>query len=115
MPPDPDAAGSGSKNQAGSPGTSIVGQGVSAGGSGTSVVTPDLGTASPGSGTAIVGLETTPTQQAAADSGISPPSPPALVAVAVLAIEEVAAPSWAQSILNFLINQDLPADEVEAR
>ena len=33
----------------------------------------------------------------------------------MLAIEEVAAPSWAQSILNFLINQDLPADETEAR
>ena len=101
VPPDPDALG--------------FDLGNPAGGSGTSVVTPDPGTASPGSGTAVVGPETTPTQQAAADSSISPPSPPALVAVAVLAIEEVAAPSWAQSILNFLVNQDLPADEIEAR
>ena len=76
VPPDPDAAGSSSKNEAGGPGTSIVGQGVSAGGSGTSVVTPDPGTASPGSGTAVVGPETTPTQQAAGDSSISPPARP---------------------------------------
>ena len=77
VPPDPDAAGSGSKNQAGDLGTSIVGPGTSVGGSGTSVVTPDPGTATPGSGTAVVGPETAPIQQAAADSSISPPIPPA--------------------------------------
>ena len=113
MPPDPEAAGSGLKNQAGDPGTSVVGPGTSATSSGTA--TPGSGTIVAGSGTAVVGPEAAPTQQAAADSSISSPSPPALVAVAVLAIEEVTAPSWAQSILNFLKNQDLPADETEAR
>ena len=120
VPPDPDAAGSGSKNQVADPktpvagpATSVAGSGTSAAGSGTSAA--GSGTAMTGSGTAVAGPGTAPAQQPAADSSISPPSPPALVAVAVLAIEEVEAPSWAQSILNFLINQDLPADEVEAR
>ena len=62
VPPDPDAAGSGSKNQAGDPGTLIVGPGTSVGGSGTSVVTPNSGTVTPGSGSAVVGPGTAPTQ-----------------------------------------------------
>ena len=53
VPPDPNAAGSGSKNQAGDPGTSVVGPGTSATGSGT---------ATPGSGTAVAGPGTAPTQ-----------------------------------------------------
>src|SRR3954467_6972614 len=108
VPPIPDAAGSGLKNQAGGAGTSV-------GGSGTPVVAPDPGTSEPGSGTAVVGPGTAPAQQAATDSSISQPSPPTLVAVAALAIEEVTAPSWAQPILNFLINQELPPNETEAR
>jgi hypothetical protein len=35
--------------------------------------------------------------------------------VVVLTVEEVTAPSWAQPILNFLVNRELPADEISAR
>ena len=54
-------------------------------------------------------------QQAAADSNPPPPVPTALVQVAVLAVEEMAAPSWAQPILNFLVNKELSTDEILAR
>ena len=37
------------------------------------------------------------------------------VMVAVLAAEEVTAPSWAQPILKFLVSRELPADEISAR
>ena len=30
-------------------------------------------------------------------------------------VEEIAAPSWAQPILNFLVNKELLADEILAR
>ena len=39
----------------------------------------------------------------------------ALIQVAVLAVEEIAAPSWAQPILKFLVSKELPADEILAR
>ena len=34
--------------------------------------------------------------------------------VATLAVEEIAAPSWAQPILNFLVNKELPTEEISA-
>ncbi|XP_048539788.1 uncharacterized protein LOC125518948, partial [Triticum urartu] len=108
MPPDPDAVGSDLGNQAGGSGTSI-------GGPGTAIVVPCLGTSELGLGTTAVGPGTASTQQAVADSNSSPPSPPALVTAAVLTIEEVTAPSWAQPILNFLVNRELPNDEISAR
>ncbi|XP_044374719.1 uncharacterized protein, partial [Triticum aestivum] len=108
VPPDPDAVGSDLGNPAG-------GSGTSTGGPGTAVVAPGSGTSEPGPGTAAVGPGTATTQQAVADSNSSPPNPPTLVAVAVLAIEEVTAPSWAQPILNFLVNRELPTDEISAR
>ncbi|XP_073355321.1 uncharacterized protein [Aegilops tauschii subsp. strangulata] len=124
VPPDPDAVGSdlgnpagGSGTSTGGPGTAVVapGSGTSTGGPGTAVVAPGSGTSEPGPGTATVGPGTATTQQAVADSNSSPPNPPTLVAVAVLAIEEVTAPSWAQPILNFLVNRELPTDEISAR
>ena len=35
--------------------------------------------------------------------------------VVVLTVEEVAAPSWAQPILNFLVNKELVTDDISAR
>ena len=35
--------------------------------------------------------------------------------IAVLTVEEIAAPSLAQPILNFLVNKELPTDEISAR
>ena len=101
VPPDPDTVGSDFGDQAGGPGTSAAG-------SRTAIVEP-------GPGTAAVGPGTSSTQQAAADSNPPPPGPTALVQVAVLAAEEIAAPSWAQPILKFLVNRELPADEISAR
>ena len=43
------------------------------------------------------------------------PGTAALVQVAVLAVEEIAAPSWAQPILKFLVSKELPTDETLAR
>ena len=62
-----------------------------------------------------VGQGTSLTQQAVVDSNPLPPSPTALVQVALLAVEEIAAPSWAQPILKFLVNKELPTDETSAR
>ncbi|SPT18244.1 unnamed protein product [Triticum aestivum] len=73
---------------------------------------PGTAAAAPGPGTAAVGPGTSSTQQVAADSNPPPPGPTALVQVAVLAIEEIAAPSWAKPILNFLVNKELPTDEI---
>ena len=61
--------------------------------SGTSELGP--GTAPVGPGAAPVGPEIPSIQQTAADSNPPPPSPATLVQVAVLAVEEIAAPSWA--------------------
>ncbi|XP_020171377.1 uncharacterized protein [Aegilops tauschii subsp. strangulata] len=55
------------------------------------------------------------TQQAAADSTPPPPNPAALVSVAVMTVDEIEAPSWAQPILNFLVSRELPADKILAR
>lgn len=54
-----------------------------------------------------------PTLPGAAGSGSGPPGPVGPVEAAVLTVIE--APSWAQSILSFLVNGELPADEVAAR
>ena len=88
------------------PGTAEPGPGTAA----ASPKTPELGPRA-----APIGLGTSLTQQAVVDSNLPPPSPAALVQVAVLAIEEIAAPSWAQPILNFLVNRELPTDEISAR
>ena len=95
--------------------TPAAGTGNSAGDSGTAAAAPGPGTSEPGPGTAAVGPGTSSTQQVAADSNSPPPGPTALVQVAVLAIEEIAAPSWAQPILHFLVNKELPTDEISAR
>ncbi|XP_044378043.1 uncharacterized protein, partial [Triticum aestivum] len=108
VPPAPDAVGSDWGNPAGGSGTSTSGPG-------TAVVAPGSGTSEPGPGTAAVGPGTATTQQAVADSNSSPPNPPTRVTVAVLTTEEVTAPSWAQPILNFLVNRELPTDEISAR
>ena len=108
VPPAPDAVGPDLGNPAG-------GSGTSTGGPGTAVVAPGSGTSEPGPGTAAVGPGTSSRQQAAADSNPPPPGPTALVQVAVLAVKEIAAPSWAQPILNFLVNKELPTDEISAR
>ena len=55
------------------------------------------------------------TQQAAADSTLPPPNPTALTPMVVMIVDEVQAPSWAQPILNFLMNRELPDDEISAR
>ena len=85
-------------------------------------VAPGPGTAEPGPETSEPGLGTAPfcpgtssTQQAAADSNPPPPGPAALAQVAVLAVAKIAAPSWAQPILKFIVNKELPADEISAR
>ena len=84
-----------------------------------SLVTPiprtPTGTSQPGPGAAAVGLGTSTMQQATTDSNLPPPNPPALVQVAVVAVEEIQAPSWAEPILKFLVNRELPADEILAR
>ncbi|XP_044377869.1 uncharacterized protein, partial [Triticum aestivum] len=95
--------------------TLAAGTGNSTGDPGTAAAAPGPGTSEPDPGTAAVGLGTSSTQQAAADSNPPPPGPTALVQVAVLAVEEIAAPSWAQPILNFLVNKELPTDEISAR
>ena len=92
-----------------------AGAGTSAGGPGTAAIAPSSGTVEPSLGTATVGPGTSSTQMAAANSNPPPPSPTALIQVAVVAVEEIAAPSWAQPILNFLVNKELPIDEVLAR
>ena len=90
-----------------------AGPGTSEPGPGTAVArskTPELGP-----GTAPVGPGTLSNQQAATDSNPPPPSPAALVQVALVAFEEIAAPSWAHPILRFLVNRELPTDEILAR
>ena len=91
------------------------GTGISTGGPGTATAAPGPGTSEPGPGTAAVGPGTSPTQQAEAAANPPPPLPAALIQVAVVAVEEIAAPSWAQPILKFLVNKELPTDEVSAR
>ena len=105
VPPHPDAVRSDLGNQAGGSGTLTSGPG-------TAVVAPGPGTSELGPGATAAGPGTASTQQAVADSNSSPPSPPALVTVAVLTIEGVTAPSWAQPILNFLVNRELSTDEI---
>ena len=84
VPDPPEEVGSDSK--------SVVvkaGLGASEPGPGTAAArpkTPELGP-----GTAPVGPGTSPIQQAAADSNPPPPSPAALVQVALVAVEEIAA------------------------
>ncbi|XP_040254168.2 uncharacterized protein [Aegilops tauschii subsp. strangulata] len=95
--------------------TPAAGMGNSAGDPGTAAAAPGLGTSEPDPGTATVGPGTSWTKQAAADSDPLPPGPTALVQVAVLTVEEVAAPSWAQPILKFLVNKELPTNEISAR
>ena len=63
---------------------------------------------------APVGLGTSLTQQAVVDSNPPPPSPTALVQVAVLAVEEIVAPLWAEPILKFLVSKELSTDETLA-
>ncbi|KNE86514.1 hypothetical protein PSTG_20001, partial [Puccinia striiformis f. sp. tritici PST-78] len=90
-----------------------AGPGTSEPGPGTAVArsrTPELGP-----GTAPVGPGTLSNQQAAANSNPPPPSPAALIQVALVAVKEIAAPSWAQPILRFLVNRELPTDEILAR
>lgn len=84
--------------------------GTPTGGPGTAIVAPDPGNSE-------LGLGTTSTQQAMADSdpNSSLPNRLAPITVAVLTIEEVTAPSWAQPILNFLVNRELPTDKISAR
>lgn len=82
---------------------------------GTTTVAPGPGTSEPGPGTAAVGPGTSSIHQATTDSNPPPPSPTTLVQVAVLAIEEIAAPLWAHPILNFLVNKKLLTDEISAR
>ena len=122
VPAPPEDVGSDSRAPAG-------GTRISADDSGAATVEASPGTAEPGPGTAVadskipelgprtapVGLGTSSTQQAAVDSNPPPPSPAALVQVTVLAVEEIAAPSWAQPILKFLVNKELPTDETSAR
>ena len=110
VPPDPNAVGSDLGNQAG-------GAGTPTGGPGTAIVAPCPGNSELGPGTTAAGPGTTSTQQAMADSdpNSSLPSPPAPITVVVLTIEEVTAPSWAQPILNFLVNREFPTDEISAR
>ncbi|XP_073353665.1 uncharacterized protein [Aegilops tauschii subsp. strangulata] len=103
---DPVAVGSGL-------GTSAIDAGTSACDLGTAALDPGPGTSEPGPGTAAVGPWTSTTQQAAAGSDPSPPNQTALVPVAVMTVVE--APSWAQTILNFLVSRELPADEILAR
>ncbi|XP_037410021.1 uncharacterized protein LOC119272698, partial [Triticum dicoccoides] len=100
---------------AGGPGAAAValGPGTSKPSPGTEAASPE--TSKPGPGTDAVGPGTSSTQEAAADSNRPPPGPTALVQVAVLAIEEIAAPSWAQPILNFLVNKELPTNEISAQ
>ena len=72
--------------------------------------TPELGPRA-----APVGPRTSLIQQEVVDSSPPPPSPTALIQVAVLAVEEIAAPSWAQPILKFLVSKELSTDETFAR
>ena len=95
-------------------GAATAGPGTSAGGAGTTAVAPGLGTSQPGPGAAAVGPGTSATQQAAIDSNPPPSNSTALVQVAVVAVEEIQAPSWAEPILKFLVNRELPADKISA-
>ena len=90
-----------------------AGSGTLEPGPGTAVTRPN--TPELGPGTAPVGPGTSSSQQAVADSNPLPPSPAALVQVALVAVDEIAAPSWAQPILKFLVNRELPTDEILAR
>ncbi|SPT17877.1 unnamed protein product [Triticum aestivum] len=96
VPAPPEAVGFNSR-------TPAAGTGNSVGGPGTAAAASGQGTSEPGPGTAAVGPGTSSTQQAASDSNPPPPGPTALVQVAVLAIEEIATPSWAQPILMSLV------------
>ena len=89
--------------------------GISIGDPGNATAAPGPGTSEPGPGTSAVGPGTSSTQQAEAAANPPPPGPTALIQVAVVAVEEIAAPSWAQPILKFLVNKELPTDEISAR
>ena len=105
-PPEEDGSNSKKHTVEAGPGTSEPGPGTAAAGS----KTPE-----PGPGTAPVSPGTSSNQQAAANSDPLPPSPATLIQVALVAAEEIAAPSWAQPILRFLVNRELPTDEILAR
>ena len=122
MPAPPEEVGSDSRAPA-------DGTGILADGSKAATVEASPGTAEPGPGTAAagpktqelgpraapVGPGTSLIQQVVVDSSPPPPSLAALVQVTVLAVEEIAAPSWAQPILKFLVSKELPTDETSAR
>ena len=115
VPAPPEDCGSDSKAPA-------DGTGTLADDSKAATVEPGLGTAAADSKTpeldpraAPVGLGTSLTQQAVVDSNPPPPSPAALVQVTVLIVDEIAAPSWAQPILKFLVSKELLTDETLAR
>ncbi|XP_020174904.1 uncharacterized protein [Aegilops tauschii subsp. strangulata] len=107
VPAAPETVGSDSKAAAAGPGTS-------AGGSGTAAVEPGLGTSTVGPGTSASGSGTSTTQQEVANSTLPPPNLATPIQVAVQTVEEITAPVWAQPILNFLVNKELPADEISA-
>ena len=99
-----------------------VGTGTLAGDSKAATIEPGPGTAVTdskipelGPRTEPVVLGTSSAQQVTIDSSPLPPSPAALVQVTVLIVDEIAAPSWAQPILKFLVNKELPTDETSAR
>src|SRR3954469_3222138 len=115
VPTPPEEVGSGSKAQVDDTktheddskgGTVRLGPGTSGLGPGTSGLGP---------GTSELGPGTSAIPRAIADSSPPTSSPAVRVQVAVVAVEEIAAPSWARPILQFLINKELPADETLAR
>ncbi|XP_073353915.1 uncharacterized protein [Aegilops tauschii subsp. strangulata] len=113
--PGTSAGGTGTAAVAPSPGTPQHGPGAAAVSSGTATVAPGQGTSQLGPGAAAVGSGTSTMQQAATNFNPPPPNPTALVQVAIVAVEEIQAPSWAQPILKFLVNRELLADEISAR
>ena len=92
-----------------------AGPGTSAVGPATAAVAPGSRTPEPGPGTSAIDPGTPSTQQAEAIAKPPPPGPTTLIQVVVVAVEEIAAPSRAQPILKFLVNKELPTDEISAR
>ena len=72
-----------------------AGTGILAGGPGTAAAALGSGTPEPGPGTSAVGPGNSSAQQAEAATNPLPPGPTTLIQVAVVAVEEIAAPSWA--------------------
>ena len=68
---------------------------ISTGGPGTAAATPGSETPEPGPGTSAVGPGISSAQQAEAAANPPPPGPTALIQVAVVAVEEIVAPSCA--------------------